>query len=283
MGLRSATIRRDSLESIVATITESTMSRVHSDYEPRVLAARSLLKNDHVLAELFAPSATPLLLECFLVEWLARTPFMLGHTADWLRRAGARCIEQGMKRVGHALVAHAGRDESTLDLTTRNLRAVVRGLNARHGCRIDADSLLSARPTVTMQAYRILHEEVIKSDSPAGEIAIAYEIERARSLFDLAVLVEVQRVFGPEATLPLSALRRNAPLAVERTAFYERALAEALEQQPGSLEQLAEVGAGALDIYRHFLRECITAARERARGMAIPSSRRPPPSSEMRA
>lgn len=259
------------------------MSRVHFDYEPRVLAARAMVKNDHVLAELFAPSASPLLLECFLVEWLARTPYMTAPVADWMRRAGMRCIEQGLKRVGHALVAHAGRDESTLDLTKRNLRAVVRAMNARYGSRIDADALLSARPTVTMQAYRILHEEVIRSAIPAGEIAMAYEIERARSLFDLAVLVEVQRVFGPEATLPLSALRRNAPLAVERTAFYERALAETLEQRPEDMEQLAEVGAGALDIYRHFLRECIEAARERARGMAVPSSRRPPPSSEMHA
>lgn len=255
------------------------MSRVHSDYEPRVLLSRENLKNDHVLVELFSKAGSPLLLECFLVEWLSRMPYMTAPSADWIRRAGKRCIEQGLKRVGHALIAHADCEDSSLDMTTRNLRALVRSMNARYGIRLDTDALLTAQPSVTMRAYRILHEEVIAADISVGEVAIAYEVERARSLFDLMVLVEVQRALGPESALSLSALRKRAPVAVERTFFFERALTEILEQKPDCHEQLAEIGAGALDIYRHFLRECVEAAKERARSIGVPSSRKPAPSS----
>lgn len=252
------------------------MSRVQSDYEPHVLASRDLLKNDPVLSELLDPNVSPLFLECFLVEWLARTPYMTAPAASWIRRAGKRCIDQGIKRVGHALVAHAVCDDAALDLTTRNLRTIVRLMNTRYGARIDIDALLTMPPTVTMRAYRILHEEVIAADISVGEVAIAYEIERARSLFDMTVLVAVQRALGPETTLALSALRRSAPLAIEHTVFFERALAEILEHKPDCNEQLAEIGAGVLDIYRYFLRECVEAAKERARSMSVPSSRRGP-------
>lgn len=255
------------------------MSRVHSDYEPRVHSSREKLKNDHALMELLSPTGSPLLLECFLVEWMSRMPYLTAPNADWIRRAGRRCIEQGWKRVGHAMLAHADCEDGTLDLTSRNLRAIVRAMNTRYGIRIDSDVLLTNPPTVTMRAYRILHEEVIAADISVGAIAIAYEMERARSLFELMVLVEVQRSLGPEIALSLSALRKRAPVAVERTVFFERALAEILEQNPECYEQLAEIGSGALDIYRHFLRECVDAAKERARSMPVPSSRRPAPSS----
>jgi hypothetical protein len=249
------------------------MSRVDTSYEPRVHSARTALLNDQVLSEILSPNVSPHLLECFLVEWLARVPYMTTPAATFLSRAGQRCTDRGMKRIGPALLEFARREAAESQPDVKNLRAVVRALNARSGANVDAAALLAQRPTVTMRAYRILHEEVLAGDMCYGEIAIAYEMERASSLFGLALLLTVQRVLGPNASLRLSGLRKRAPQSVERTTFLERALAELLMQVPEATEPLAEIGAGALDIYRHFLRECVEQAHARANATAPRSGR----------
>lgn len=259
------------------------MSRMTTHYEPRVLAARSALENDPVIAEILSPHVSPLLLESFLIEWMARSPYMTDPIPGWVRKAGELALVLGQKRIGAALVEYTRREEENESPDGKNFRSVVRAFNERNGAQLDAVTLLSERPTVTMRAYRILHEEVLAADLSIGEVAMVYELERASSVFTLALLVAVQRVLGPEAALRLSAMRRRAPYAVERTAFLGRALAEILDQAPHAAEQLGELGAGALDIQRHFLRECVEAAYQRARAIELVSSsrRNPRPSAHV--
>jgi hypothetical protein len=249
------------------------MSRIQTYYESRVAGARAAIENDHVLSEILSPGVSPLVLECFLIEWLSRTPYMLDPSTDWIRRAGEQCLARDMKRVGAALVEFARRETIEPRSDTKNLRAVVRALNAQNGVHFDSEALLRQPPTVTMRAYRLLHEEVLGTDLAAGEVAISYEIERASSVFGLALLLAVQRGLGPEAALRLSGLRKRAPHGVERTAFFGRALAEVVDRLPEATDQLAEIGAGVLDIYRHFLRDCAEAAHARANAIESRSRR----------
>ncbi|MRG96720.1 hypothetical protein [Polyangium spumosum] len=242
------------------------MNSLKTLYEPRVLSLRSEVENDHVLGEILAADASPVLVECFLLEWFARTPYLAQPTARWSRRAAEQCDKLGLEAIARSFREHAAHDEARASLVLRDARTVAQVVCIRSGVSIDV-AMLVERPTVVMRAYRVLNEEVLGADLPLGYAAIQYEIERVTSALSLALLIQAQRVLGADVAERLPWLRKRAPLGVERAALHAETLAQILEASPEAAEPLAEIGAGALDIYRHFLRECVQAARASARAI----------------
>ncbi len=251
------------------------MSRMKSLYEPRVLPLRAEVETDHVLGEILASNASPVLVECSLLEWFARTPYLTQPSARWSRQAAEQCDKLGLDRIASSFRDQAAREDGRGPLSLLDARSLARTISMRRGISIDVDALLAERPTVAMRAYRVLNDEVLAADLPLGYAAIGHEIERITSTLSLALVLQVQRRLGADVAERLSWLRQRAPLGVERAAFHGSTLEEILDWMPGAADQLAEIGAGALDIYRLFLRECVQAATARARSITgdTPSQR----------
>ncbi|MDI1476826.1 hypothetical protein [Polyangium sp. y55x31] len=255
------------------------MNSLKTLYEPRVLSLRAEVENDHVLGEILAEDASPVLVECFLLEWFARTPYLTQPTARWSRRAAEQCDALGLHDVAHSFREHAAQEEVRASLVLRDARAVAQIVCMRCGISIDV-AMLAERPTVVMRAYRVLNEEVLGADLLLGYAAIQYEIERVTSALAVGLLIQSQRVLGAEMAERLTWLRKRSSVGVERAALYATTLETILDQMPDAAEQLAEIGAGALDIYRHFLRECVQAAHASARAITGERSSSSPRSSQ---
>ncbi|MDI1447938.1 hypothetical protein [Polyangium sp. 6x1] len=242
------------------------MNSLKTLYEPRVLSLRAEVENDHVLGEILAADASPVLVECFLLEWFARTPYLMQPTARWSRSAAEQCDALGLDAIARSFREHAAQEEVRASYVVRDARAVAQIVCIRCGISIDV-AMLAERPTVVMRAYRVLNEEVLDADLPLGYAAIQYEIERVTSVLSLGLVIQAQRVLGADVADRLTWLRKRAPVGVERAALYASTLEKILDGMPEAAEQLAELGAGALDIYRHFLRDCVQAAKASARAI----------------
>ncbi|MDI3286088.1 hypothetical protein [Polyangium sp. 15x6] len=255
------------------------MNSLKTLYEPRVLSLRAEVENDHVLGEILAADASPVLVECFLLEWFARTPYLTQPTARWSRRAAEQCEKLRLHAVAQSFREHAAEEDARASLVLRDARAVAQIISIRCGIAIDV-AMLAERPTVVMRAYRVLNEEVLGADLPLGYAAIQYEIERVTSALSVGLMIQAQRVLGADMAERLPWLRKRAPVGVGRAALHASTLEKILDGMPEAAEQLAEIGAGALDIYRHFLRECVQAAQASARAItgerpSSPRSSRP--------
>ena len=242
------------------------MNSLKTLYEPRVLSLRSEVENDHVLGDILAHDASPVLVECFLLEWFARTPYLTQPTSRWSKRAAEQCDALGLHDAARSYREHAALEEMRASLVLRDARTVAQFVCMRSGVSIDV-AMLVERPTVVMRAYRVLNEEVLGADLPLGYAAIQYEMERITSALSLGLLIQAQRSLGADVAERLTWLRKRAPVGVERAALHATTLSQILEATPEAAEQLAEIGAGALDIYRHFLRECVHAAHASARAI----------------
>jgi len=255
------------------------MNSFSTNYEPRVRPLRIELQNDIVISALLAKDAPAVLVECFLIEWFARTPYLNQPGARWSRKAAASCDKLGLARAADAFREHASLEEGRDPLSIVDARRLAAIVNKRRGAEIEVDALLAARPSVAMRAFRLLNEEVLSAEVPLGYAAIMHEIERATSTLCLALILQAQRALGDDVVERLTWLRRRAPLGVSRVGWSERAIDEILEHRPDAAAQLAEIGAGALDIYRHFLRECADAANARARAILAETPSQKPRSS----
>jgi hypothetical protein len=188
-------------------------------YEHRVLSLRSEVENDHVLSDILAPDASPVLVECFLLEWFARTPYLTHPTTRWSKRAAEQLDKLGLDDAARLYREYAAQEDARASLVMRDARTVAQFVCMRSGVSIDV-AMLTERPTVVMRAYRVLNEEVLGADLPLGYAAIQYEIERVTSALCLGLLIQAQRSLGSDVAERLTWLRKRAPLGVERAALH---------------------------------------------------------------
>ncbi len=86
-------------------MSSSTNTLVKELYEPHVLAARGLLETDPGLKKLMDPNINPLVLELFLIQYAAHGVRMTRPVEGWIRRAGARALEEGLRQTKKQLEA----------------------------------------------------------------------------------------------------------------------------------------------------------------------------------
>jgi hypothetical protein len=236
------------------------MSLVKELYEPYVLHARARISTDPVMRRLVDPAIEPLVLERFFIQLNSLGVFMTEPVDGWIRRAGQRCISQGLDSIGRALVAHAKHEAGHHQMMIDDVRHLVRRWNSRRGQTLHVERLLAQHPTDAMRAYRQLHEQTLNGELPAGQLAIEFEIENLSVVLGPHLLSNVARVLGRETLEGLSFLKEHVRLDVGHTALNERLLEELLHQMPESARPLAELGAEALDIYLRFIGDCLQSA-----------------------
>ncbi|MBM7118169.1 hypothetical protein [Archangium primigenium] len=226
-------------------------------YEPHVLPARTLLDTDPALCRLLDPSLKPKVLARFLIEWMARAAYMTEPVDGWIRGTGQRCIEQGLDRIGHALITHAKSETGHHLMTLEDAERLVRHWNTRYSPTLSVQALCAQTPLESMRAYRQLHDDVIAGAFPVGQVAIEREVGFLAVEFGPRLMRQVERLLGPEVAGMLTFLNEHVAVDVGHTLLNEKMLAEAITRAPDNARVYAEAGAQAMSLYIRFLGDCL--------------------------
>ncbi|WNG35236.1 hypothetical protein F0U61_17385 [Archangium violaceum] len=231
-------------------------------YEPHTLLARSLLDSDSSLRRLLDPSIKPEVLERFLIEWMARGAYMTEPVDGWIRRTGQRCIDLGMQKLGQSLVTHAKSETGHHLMTIEDARSLVAHWNARRTPTLNAEELLTQKPTESMKEYRQIHDETIEGANPVGQVAIEREIGYLAVYYVPRVMQQVETILGKEVADKLTFLNEHAAVDVGHTLLNEKMLEDAITRSPDHARIYAEAGSRALTTYIRFLGDCLHMAEE---------------------
>jgi len=229
-------------------------------YEAAMRASRDAFEHEAGLHRLLSPAIGERRLERFLLEFCVRGVAMTEPVEGWIRRAGERCIALGFATLGRTLVAHARHEEGHDLLMRADARAIAERIAQRTGAPIDLAALLERPYSKGVVRYRLLHEDIIASDAPYGQIAIEYEIERLSLTMGARLVARCVDTFGRDILGALSFLTEHVELDVGHTRLNERALARLVAVHPGFVTPLVVAGSEALSAYAAFLRDCIDAA-----------------------
>jgi hypothetical protein len=243
-------------------------SLVEGTYEPLVASARARFASSPALGAALSADVSPQRLALFFTHFCALGVQMTEPVDGWIRRAGERCIALGLTEVGRSLCAHAKHEAGHHLMMIEDTRKLASAWNKRHSARIDAESLLSVPASPGIARYAALHEEVIASDAPYGQLAIELEIERLSVTSGAALLGQCTNVLGKEALSGLSFLEEHVAIDAGHTKFNESQLEKLLTKHPEFTTKLGDAGARALDAYAMFLDDCMARADEWLRARA---------------
>lgn len=227
-----------------------------AQYERDIAPARARFADHRWVASYITAPPDPDVLERFLIYYCALGFQMTRPVEGWIRRAGERCIALGVGELGHALLRHARHEAGHEQLMASDARSLI-DRRARAGrSRLDAERLLALPPTPGIDRYVRLHEDTIAGDTPAGQIAIEYEVERLSVTFGGAFIGRCIEALGPDVRQCLSFLEDHVELDVGHTRFNANQIERVLARSPELLPGLVAAGGAALDAYAAFLDDC---------------------------
>jgi hypothetical protein len=236
------------------------MISTFADYEAGMEDARAAFNRNPAIIALFHRPIDSDRLEAFLIHFSAIGVAMTEPVAAWITRAGERCSEVGLDKLGRALRAHAGQEDGHHILMQQDTRALVSRWNRNHTPQLDAARLLTLEPADGVIRYKQVHENAISGNAPYGQLAIEYEIERLSIVYGPQLLGICSSTLESDALDGLSFLRDHVELDVAHTKFNQSQLSRLLEEHPAFLGGLVAAGSGALDAYSRFLSDCLAMA-----------------------
>jgi hypothetical protein len=209
-------------------------------------------------------SLTAMELEAFLIHFCTIGVSMTGPVEGWIRTAGRRCKEVGLGDLGEALVQHALEEAGHDELIRTDAHALVERWNRRMSPQLDVQALIGRPRPRPVERYRALHDDVIASEHPYGQLAIEYEIEGLALSFGKPLLAHVEKSLGMELARSLSFLVLHVEIDAGHTAFNAAQLDAFLRAHPQAHVPLVAAGVEALDVYAEFLTHCTQEARSLA-------------------
>jgi hypothetical protein len=231
-----------------------------AEYEAGMEDARAAFSRNPTIIALFHQSIESDRLEAFLIHFSAIGVAMTEPVAGWITRAGERCSEVGLDKLGRALRAHASQEDGHHVLMQQDTHTLVARWNRNHTPQLDAARLLALELADGVIRYKQVHENTISGNAPYGQLAIEYEIERLSIVYGPQLLSVCASTLGSDALDGLSFLRDHVELDVAHTKFNQSQLSRLLEEHPAFLEGLVAAGSGALDAYGRFLSDCLAMA-----------------------
>jgi len=226
-----------------------------ADYERHMAEARNGFAEHDAFRRAISGASSPRELSLVLVEYTSRSVKMTEPVERWIRRAGERCIALGMTKIGQSLVRHAAQEAGHHLMLIADAHALARRHNHLHGTTIDAEAWIARDRTSAMRSYAELHESVISSGEPYGQIAIELEIEQLSLTAGKAFLEVCQRSLGLDAE-GLSFLREHVEVDVAHTKLNQRLLRDVITEDPQRTASMVATGRRALAIFGEFLNEC---------------------------
>jgi hypothetical protein len=217
-------------------------------YEAQLQAPRGALDQVHGL-KWMGPDASSQLTELFLMCFCAQGARITEPVPGWIRRAGERCIQVGLPELGDALMRHAKHEAGHHLMMIDDARSVAARWNQRERYQIDVEELLSLPLQPGAQAYIDLHEQVIASDKPFGQIAVEYEIEMMSTRVGPRFISACVQQLGPEILKCLTFVSEHTEVDVGHTQLNAYQLDKLLTKHPQHLDALVEAGQAALISY----------------------------------
>lgn len=190
-----------------------------------------------------------------LIEYTSRSVKITEPVESWIHRAGERCREVGLEKIGDTLVRHAGQEAGHHLLLIEDSKILVARHNRISGTHLDAQERITRAATPAMCRYIELHESVIRGDAPFCQIAIELEIERLSLTAGRKFLAVCRNALELEDE-GLSFLAEHVQIDEGHTKLNERLLARVLESAPERVDLMADTGRRALEIFGAFLDEC---------------------------
>lgn len=230
-------------------------------YESEVSPVRDAFIKCPAFLELFAPTADPMLIELFLIYFNALGVSMTEPVDRWISGAGERCKELGFTKMGEALCLHATHEAGHHQMMIEDTKTLVKHWNEKHSFELDATEMLAEPLTAGVQKYIKLHEDVIKSDTPFGQLGIELEIERLSVDAGPILIKKCLEVLGSDVVKGLSFLEEHIAIDVSHTHFNEKHMNRFLEEHPDQAMSLANAAKKALEVYEEFLGDCVRLAK----------------------
>ena len=241
------------------TLTKNSLTEV---YETKIDAARKRFSNSPALSVILDPNVDPQVLEAYLIYYKSLGVAMTEPVESWIRRAGEACKAKGMQEIGKSLCSHAQHEAGHEQMMISDTKALVERWNSKYEPKLDVQQLLDQPLTKGVRDYIKLHEDVIASETPFGQLAIELEIEGLSVRVIPGLMEQFKNILGKDIIQGLSFLEDHMAIDVSHTHFNEKQLNLFLNKYPDSLDALVEAGSKALDAYATFWDDCVELAQK---------------------
>jgi hypothetical protein len=235
-------------------------------YEAKLADARADFETKSRIKNFFAPDIDPTLLELFFIYFNALGVNMTEPVESWISRAGTRCEELGKTEIGRALKLHAKHEANHHLMMIKDTKFLVDQWNRNHSLLLDVDQLLAHSKTPGINQYSQLHEDVIASNTPFGQLAIEYEIEMLSVRYGPQLINQCIQVLGLSFVQGLTFLQDHVEIDVAHTTFNRNQLEQFVKQYPECVSDLVNAGTQALDAYATFINDCFELAQSKLSG-----------------
>jgi hypothetical protein len=229
-------------------------------YESSIQSARVRFEQNSGMLDVLAPDVDPTLLDLYLIYFNALGVAMTDSVEDWISWAGQRCLETGFTELGELLCKHAQQEANHHLMMIEDTHTLVSSWNARRTPKLDAEWFLNQPMGESTQLYRQLHEDVIASDTPFGQVAIEYEIEGLSVRYGSQLVNQCKKVLGLTVTKGLTFMEEHTVVDVGHTQLNAKLLKSLLQKSPEQVTTMVRIGGAALDAYAGFLNHCLCRA-----------------------
>jgi len=195
-------------------------------------------------------------LKYFLLHFCGVGVHLTEPVEGWITRAGESCVAQGYTDLGKNLIKHAKHEADHHLMYIADLEALVKlwGFSEKPQSFYEGVIPTSALP------YRKLHEDVIKSDRPYGQIAIEYEIELISIAVGPLFVKHVHDKLGVDVVKALTFINSHISFDKGHTKLNRKNLNKLLVDYPDCLDQLIHDGTAALNTWWSSFNSCIDMA-----------------------
>lgn len=231
---------------------------LHTEYEKQIRPDREQFKLK--VNELYQQIDHEIAL-LFIVYYCSLGVYMTEYVSSWIKRAGLRCQEMNLPTLGTALVKHAKEEEKHDILLHNDTVALTQLINKRFKLNMDESFFLSQPLSQGVLHYRTLHEECIEGNTPYGQIAIEYEIEKVSINHGPKFIYKCVQQYGFDLIKCLSFIRSHIKLDILHTRHNKKMLSDFLKDHPEGLATTIHYGAKALQCYSEYLEDCMQLAK----------------------
>ena len=230
-------------------------------YNQALIESRENFRNKSAFHDIVNSQLESDVLELFWIYYCSIGVGMTQPVEGWIRQAGERCVEMKWLDLGNTLISDAQQEAGHHLLMIADVKTLIARWNQHHPTQLNVSDFLLRPYLDSVNAYRELHENVIASEAPYGQIAIEYEIECLAVQYGSDLIEVSQKMLGSDFNKALSFMQTHVTLDANHSEESKLKLKNFLENNPETLENLAPVGAASLDTYRVFLHDCLSAAQ----------------------
>jgi len=206
-----------------------------------------------------------LTLRYFILHYCGVGVHLTEPVESWIIRAGKACIEKGYADLGENLIKHAAHEADHHLMYIADVASLIKLWQLPH----TPASFYEGEIPPAAKHYRDLHEEVIASAKPFGQIAIEYEIEQLSVDVGPPMIKSVHDRFGVEVVKSLSFVTSHISFDKGHTKLNRKELNKLLNKYPDSLDHLIKTGTAALDGWWGAFDACLDMAEKTVAALPV--------------